>query len=83
MDLGAAVQQVLVEEDLIVAILIAQYHRMNLNGVMPIRFGVICNGTKKIAKVAKDWNASVHMNRIGSGFANENRMLSASSHQSC
>jgi hypothetical protein len=27
---------------------------------------------KKIAKVAEDWNASVHMTRIGSGFANGN-----------
>jgi hypothetical protein len=71
MDLGA-VQLVRVEKDLIVANLIAQYHRKNQNGVMPIRFQAIRVGMKKIAKVAEEWNASVHMPRIGSGFVNRN-----------
>jgi hypothetical protein len=71
MDMGA-VQLVLVEKDLIVANLIAQSRHKNQNGVMPIQFQAIRAGLMKVAKVAEDWNASVHMTRFGSGFANGN-----------
>lgn len=71
MNLGA-VQLVLVEKDVLVANLIARSHHKNQNGVMPIRYQAVRSGFNKIAKVAEDWDASVHMIRFGIGFANGN-----------
>lgn len=68
MDLGA-VQLVLVEKDLIVANLIGQHHVRVHNGQMPIRYEATRKGMKAIAKVAKNSKASVHMPRLGTGFA--------------
>jgi O-acetyl-ADP-ribose deacetylase (regulator of RNase III) len=68
MELGA-VQLVLVEKDLIVANLIGQHHVRTKNGVQPIRYGAIRQGFNKIAAVASDLKASVHMPRIGTGYA--------------
>lgn len=64
------VQFVQVEQDLWIANLIGQ-HKINKaeNGTVPIRYGAVEKGLKKVADFASDINASVHMPRIGCGLA--------------
>ena len=59
-----------VEDDIWVANMVAQHDtRPNKVGVPPIRYGALENALKGVAAVAKSYNATVHMPRIGTGLA--------------
>jgi O-acetyl-ADP-ribose deacetylase (regulator of RNase III) len=64
------IQFVKVEEDIWIANLIGQ-HKVNRdkNGNAPIRYDAIKIGLEKLALFSKQYNASVHMPRIGCGLA--------------
>ena len=67
------VQFVKVEEDIWVANLIGQRDIKNdKNGIPPIRYEAISIGLTKIADRAIQFNANIHMPRIGCGLAGGN-----------
>lgn len=64
------VQFVPVEDDIMVANMIAQHgYKTNANGKPPIRYGALADALRKVNKKALELNATVHMPRIGSGLA--------------
>ncbi len=64
------VQYVKVENDLLIANLIGQHKiRKDDDGNPPIRYDAISAGLRDVAKKAQEYNASVHMPRIGCGLA--------------
>jgi len=64
------VQYINVEDDIIVANMIAQHgYRYNKNGKPPIRYGALTDALRKINKMAVEQNATLHMPRIGAGLA--------------
>ena len=63
------VQLVSVADDLFVANLIGQRDVRTQNGVPPIRYEALRSGLRKVADEALRLSASVHMPRIGCGFA--------------
>lgn len=68
LELGT-VQVVKVEDDIWVANLIGQ-HRTGNRGVRPpIRYDAVLKGLRRVARIARNRNASVHMPRIGCGLA--------------
>ena len=68
MELGT-IQIVKVESDIWVINLIGQ-HRTGNRGVRPpIRYDAVLKGLRRVARIARNRNASVHMPRIGCGLA--------------
>jgi len=64
------VQFVVVEDDIIVANMIAQHgYRNDNNGKPPIRYGALADALREVNKMALELNATIHMPRIGSGLA--------------
>jgi len=65
------VQLVKVAEDILVANLIGQHgiKRKNTTSAPPIRYDAVKQGLEKVACYALDYQASVHMPRIGCGLA--------------
>lgn len=66
--LGAA-QFVQVAPELWVANMVAQHGLQAIRGVPPIRYEALERCLEQVADKAKEWNASVHMPRIGCGLA--------------
>lgn len=64
-----SVQFVKVEENIVVANMIAQHGIGFSNGNVPIRYEALEHALTVVAKRATDLNASVHMPRIGCGLA--------------
>ena len=58
-----------VEPGLWVANLIGQHDVKTVDGVPPVRYDAIRTGFQKLARFAKESNASVHMPRLGCGLA--------------
>lgn len=58
-----------VEEDIIVANMVAQHGFGTMNGEPPIRYGAVRICLAEVNKLAYRLNATVHMPRIGCGLA--------------
>lgn len=67
-ELGVA-QIVQVERDIWVANLIGQHKIRPIDGVPPVRYDAIRKGLRQVARLADDYQASIHMPRIGCGLA--------------
>lgn len=63
------VQFVKVEDNIIIANMIAQKDIIPKNGIPPIRYNYVKKCLIKVAVKAKGLNASIHMPRIGCGLA--------------
>ncbi|MGL5934933.1 MAG: hypothetical protein ACRCZI_04845, partial [Cetobacterium sp.] len=63
------VQKVKVTEDIWVVNLIGQKGTRTVAAVPPIRYGAVGKGLRRVARMAHDLEASVHMPRIGTGLA--------------
>jgi O-acetyl-ADP-ribose deacetylase (regulator of RNase III) len=64
------VQYIQVENDIIVANMIAQHgYRRDNNGKPPLRYGALTYTLRKVNEVALAHNATLHMPRIGAGLA--------------
>ena len=63
------VQMVKVEADIWVANLIGQHKTGNRGIFPPIRYDAVLKGLRRVAQIAHNRNASVHMPRIGCGLA--------------
>lgn len=58
-----------VEEDILVANMIAQQGIRPMNGLPPIRYEALSDCLEKVAEKAKSTNSNVHMPKIGAGLA--------------
>jgi O-acetyl-ADP-ribose deacetylase (regulator of RNase III) len=63
------VEFVKVEEDIMVANMVAQHGFGTMNGMPPIRYGAVRICLAEVNKMAARLNATVHMPRIGCGLA--------------
>jgi O-acetyl-ADP-ribose deacetylase (regulator of RNase III) len=63
------VQFVRVEKDIMVANLVGQRDVVPSRGVPPIRYPAVRKGLEKVAAMAQETGATVHMPRIGCGLA--------------
>jgi O-acetyl-ADP-ribose deacetylase (regulator of RNase III) len=61
-----------VENDIIVANMIAQHDTQSINGISPIRYGALKTCLELVDSMAKSIGADVHMPRIGCGLAGGN-----------
>lgn len=63
------IQIVPVEKDIKVANMIGQHDVRSINNVAPIRYDAVRECLQKVAKYAKENNASIHAPRFGAGLA--------------